>query len=84
VILLKVALLLGVEIHVGVSFVSLLPPPEDQDSSKYTFLYLFALKQLTGEAFSFCHSHLRVSYEGVSVTPRLYHLAHNQVMQVSM
>ena len=34
-ILLKVALLLGVEVFEGVSFENLIEPPEDQSGSKY-------------------------------------------------
>lgn len=33
-ILLKVALILGVEFHEGVGFEALVPPPEDQTESK--------------------------------------------------
>lgn len=40
IILLKVALLLGVEVHENVGFESLIEPPEDQtQESKFYFLY---------------------------------------------
>lgn len=44
-ILLKVALIVGVEFHVNVEFIRLLEPPEDQENEGIQTLLLFMSKQ---------------------------------------
>lgn len=56
-ILFKIALMLGVEIHVNLEFVKVLEPPEDQENQSIMHLFIFKnvqknhLKVMSGRIF---------------------------------
>ena len=50
--LLKVALLLGIEIHVNAEFKGLIEPPEDQENESKRCVYGTALRAVTRHDFS--------------------------------